>query len=422
MAEESILSDDFIRQLINVGEVDIIVGVPTHNDAKTVGPAIQAIQAGILKAFPRERVVIINTDGGSTDGTPDIVLGASISDVHRSFNGYTLRTLHSISTQYAKTPSPELVFRTILSAADLLRAKACTIISADAPTVESGWVENLLRPVYREKFDLVTPIYRRHKYEGVLVTNLIYPMTRALYGFRLREPYSSDVAFSSRLGCDFLVQNRWGQGSEHDDPRMEFTIHALSNGFRVHQSFLGSRTQSNRHARDLVQTMRQTMGTLFSTMEPKYAVWNGKTGSEPVSTKGPEFEVTDAPLRVNRKQLKEMFAGGVSELASVLETILTPGTLGELQQVASADEANCRLGCELWVKTVYEFAVSYHKTVINRDHILQALVPLYRGRMFTFFTETRAASSAEVANNIESLCLQFERMKPYLLELWNGGK
>jgi len=73
MAEESILSDDFIRQLMNVGEVDILIGVPTHNDARTVGPAIQAIQAGILKAFPRERAVIINTDGGSNDGTPDIV-------------------------------------------------------------------------------------------------------------------------------------------------------------------------------------------------------------------------------------------------------------------------------------------------------------------------------------------------------------
>ncbi len=148
MAEESILSDDFIRQLISVGEVDILIGLPTHNDAKTIGPAIQAIQAGLLKSFPRERAAIINTDGGSSDGTPEIVQGASISDVHRGYNGYALRTLHSISTQYARTPSEALAFRTILSAGELLRARACMVVSGESTNIEPDWVERLLRPVY----------------------------------------------------------------------------------------------------------------------------------------------------------------------------------------------------------------------------------------------------------------------------------
>ena len=59
LAEDSFLTDDFLRQLINVGEVDILVGLPTHNNAKTVGPIVQSIQAGILRDFPRERAAII---------------------------------------------------------------------------------------------------------------------------------------------------------------------------------------------------------------------------------------------------------------------------------------------------------------------------------------------------------------------------
>ena len=43
MAEETLLSDDFLRQLINVGEVDIVVGLSTHNNAKTIEPVIGAI-------------------------------------------------------------------------------------------------------------------------------------------------------------------------------------------------------------------------------------------------------------------------------------------------------------------------------------------------------------------------------------------
>ncbi|MGO9368194.1 MAG: hypothetical protein ACLP0H_11225, partial [Terriglobales bacterium] len=83
MAEETLLTDDFLRQLINVGEVDILVGLPTHNNAKTLEPVLQAIQAGILKCFPRERAVIINADGGSQDGTPELVVGASIDDLRK---------------------------------------------------------------------------------------------------------------------------------------------------------------------------------------------------------------------------------------------------------------------------------------------------------------------------------------------------
>lgn len=422
MADENILSDDFIRQLIDVGEVDILVGVPTHNDAKTVEPAIRAVQAGIIRTFPRERAVILNADGGSSDGTPDVIMGASIDDVHRSFDGYTLRTLHAISTRYANSPSSTTALHTILAAAELLRAKACTVICPDSATIEPEGVANLLRPVYRDHFDLVAPIYRRHKFEGILLTNLLYPMTRALFGQRVREPYASEFAFSGRLASQFLSQHKWDTESEDYDPELELTIRALSDGGRICQAFLGPRTSSGRQSRDLVHAMRQTVGLLFYSLDSTFSVWSTRSASQPVPTVGPEFDVSVEPMRVNRKQLKEMFSAGVIELESVLRSILTPATLSELQQLATLDEDEFRFRPELWVKTVYEFAASYHKSVMSRDHILQALVPLYRGRMFTFLVENRTASAGEVANNIESLCLEFERLKPYLLELWNGRK
>ena len=64
MEDQTFLTDDFLRQLINVGEVDILVGLPTHNNAKTIGSIVEKIQGGILNEFPRERAVIINADGG----------------------------------------------------------------------------------------------------------------------------------------------------------------------------------------------------------------------------------------------------------------------------------------------------------------------------------------------------------------------
>jgi hypothetical protein len=124
------------------------------------------------------------------------------------------------------------------------------------------------------------------------------------------------------------------------------------------------------------------------------------------------------PLRVNRKRLREMFATGVAELESVFQSILSPSTLAELQRIARLGDEEFHYPAELWVRTVYEFAASYRKSVISRDHIIQALAPLFRGRVFTFLMENRNASADEVENNIEGLCLEFERLKPYLLQLW----
>src|SRR5579872_7048106 len=121
---------------MNVGEVDILVGVPTHNDAKTVGQVVQAVRAGLLKYFPRERAVIINADGGSRDGTQDLVRAAAISDLSIASDVHALRTLHSISTQYEGGPANGIALHTIFAAADLLQARACAVVSPESTTIE----------------------------------------------------------------------------------------------------------------------------------------------------------------------------------------------------------------------------------------------------------------------------------------------
>jgi len=421
LAEESYLSDDFLRQLINVGEVDILVGLPTHNNAKTIGSIVQTIQSGILRGFPRERAVIINADGGSRDGTPELVTGGSIDDVRPASNLYALRTLHAISTKYASSPASEVAFRTILAAAELLRAKACVVMSPESANIEPEWLSKLLRPIYRDGFDLVTPTYRRHKLEGLLITNLLYPMTRALYGLRIREAYSLEFGFSGRLGSQFLEQNVWTDGTEGSGVELRFTLAAITARYRICQSFLGEKDHIERRAADLVPALRQTVGALFSALDPDFPVWSAVEGSQPVAGTGANQEVLLTPVRVNRKRLREMFSTGVAELESVFQSILSPSTLTELQRIArTGKEEEFDYPAELWVRTVYEFAASYQKSVISRDHIIQALAPLFRGRMFTFLMENRDASANDVENNIEGLCLEFERLKPYLLQLWKS--
>jgi len=414
------LSDDFLRQLINVGEVDIIVGLPTHNNATTVDSIVHTVRDGILHSFPRERVVIINADGGSRDGTPEMITGISIDDVRRASSVYALRTLHAISTKYANTPHNGVALRTILAAAELLRAKTCVVISPESEGITPEWISNLVRPVHYDGFDLVSPAYSRHKFDGLLMTNLLYPMIRALYGVKVREPYMPEFGFSGRLGSQFLGHNHWDDGIGQDGTELRLTLAAVTGGFRICQSFLGKKDPGERRAADLIPALRHSVGVLFAALDSDFNLWSTVSGSQEVPQIGTNPELVMDPLRVNRKRLWDMFVKGVSELESVFQTILSPSTLAELKRIAGLREQEFRYSAELWVRTVYEFAVAYQKSVINRDHIIQALAPLFRGRVLTFVVENRNGSASDVERNIESLCLEFERLKPYLLEIWKS--
>jgi hypothetical protein len=422
LADESILTDEFLRQLIDVGEADVLVGVPTYNNAATVGQVVQAIRAGLLKYFPRERAVIVNADGGSRDSTSDLVRGASINDLQHSTDLNALRTLHCISAEYSGGPATGTALRTILASAELLRVSACAVISPETTTIEPEWIERLLRPVYKGNYDFVTPLYRRHKFDGLLVSNLVYPMTRAFYGKRVREPYASEFSFSGQLASHFLGQEIWTQEVGQTGTEIALTIAAITGGFRLAQSFLGDKPHGDSRSADLVAAMRQTVGAMFWSLEPNVSLWSGKSDSQQIPTLCEGQEVTLEPLRINRKRLFDMFRSGVAELKPVLESILSPTTLSELQGAATLDEDHFAYGDELWAKTVYEFAASYHKAVISRDHVVQALAPLYRGRAFTFLIENRESSAEQVEQNIENFCLTCERLKPSLLEMWNGRK
>ena len=288
MAEESILTDEFLRQLIDVGEADVLVGVPTYNNAATVGQVVQTIRAGLLKYFPRERAVIVNADGGSRDQTCELVRGASINDLQHSTDLNALRTLHSISAEYAGGPATGTALRTILASAELLRVSACAVVSPESTTIEPEWIERLLRPVYQGNFDFVTPLYRRHKFDGLLMRNLVYPMTRAFYGKQVREPYAAEFSFSGPLASHFLGQEIWTQEVGQTGTEIALTISAITGNFRLAQSFLGVKPHVDARAADLVAAMRQTVGALFWSLEPNYSLWSAKSDSQAIPTLGGE--------------------------------------------------------------------------------------------------------------------------------------
>jgi glucosylglycerate synthase len=113
-----------------------------------------------------------------------------------------------------------------------------------------------------------------------------------------------------------------------------------------------------------------------------------------------------------------LFQSGVAELSPILDSILSAEANEEIQRVATQDARTFHFDNALWTKTLYDFASSYHHTVLNRDHLIQALVPLYRGKIYSYLLQHENSSADEIEADSENLCLEFERQKPYLIQRW----
>jgi glucosylglycerate synthase len=423
LAEDSFLPDDLLRQLMSVGEVDLLVGISSHNDAQPIGHAVQAIEQGFQQYFVRQRVVIINVGGvdKETDGVPATDLGNLPKKNLRPPGLTSLRTINRVNANFSSPPSVGIALRTILAAADLLRARACAVVSPATSNLTPDWIANLLKPVYQEKFDFVAPLYTRHKYQGLLVRNLLYPMSRAVFGSGIRELFSDEWGFSPRLGALCLNQDVWHEEAIQSRPEAWMAVSAISSDFRCCQTFLGQKLQATSGpATDLIQVLQQTVGTLFWCLESRQSLWLEAEKSQSVPTFGPAHELTSEPADMDRHRIFEMFRSGVTELEPILSSILDPETHSEIKSIVSIEEGKFRFKSDLWVRTLYDFSAAYHHAVINRRHLIQALAPLYRGMTHSFLVEHADSSPAEMEAANEMLCAEFELQKPYLRERWNA--
>ena len=413
------LNSDVRGALAEIRSADIVVGIPSFNNAGTIRHVVHAVNAGLAKYFPERRCVIVNSDGGSTDGTPDAVLQAQIYDYQTILVQHPLFPIHKISTPYDGIPGKGSAFRTIFRIAEELQAEACAVLDADLRSVTPEWIELLLRPVLDRHFDYVAPFYLRHKFDGTITNSLVHPLTRALYGKRIRQPIGGDFGFSGALASFYLAQDVWESDVARFGVDIWMTTVAICEGFRVCQTFLGAKIHDAKDpGSDLSAMMTQVLGSTFNLMERYHSRWASVAGSESVPLFGFQFQVGVDPISVNVDRMVNHFTHSLADLSEIWECLISPANMRWLHAVGATNRSSFHLPDELWVRLIYDLAVSYHKRVINREHIIQSMTPLYMGRVASFVTENIAASPAEVEERIEKLCLCFEEHKPYLIERW----
>ena len=77
------------------------------------------------------------------------------------------------------------------------------------------------------------------------------------------------------------------------------------------------------------------------------------------------------------------------------------------------------LPAETWVRIVYRYARYFHATPRQRFKVLDTMVPLYNARVASLINEVRDRSPGEAEQLFEAHARAFEKMKDYLIKIWD---
>jgi hypothetical protein len=410
-------------QLPQLERADILVGLPSFNNAETVKPVIQAVTTGLRQAFPAASVLLVNQDAGSQDDTPELMKGAvedrfPIALLNRTAGGATGReSFPGLSS--SSSAGREEAFRTFLSATKEAGATACAVIDPAVRSVTPDWMAWLLGPIMESRADYVAPLFLRPRYEGSLTNTLVYPLNRALYGTAMRYHAGGGCGISGTLAGLYLKEPFWDERIARSSLETCLATVAIAEGRRLCQAGLGEKlSQSSAGGEDLSSVVAQTVGAAFYFMERYQDVWEHSAPTQPVLHTGIPYRPQPDRGPINIDKMMRGFRQGLRDLLPIWEIILSPETLSSILPLGLVDKDDFRFPPQLWAQTVYDFALAYHDKVLHREHLLKSLTPLYLGQMASVVLRTQQKKPEDVEECIEELCDTFARTKPYLVERW----
>ena len=408
------LSEDSKTGMEGTGTADLLVGVAVPVDAEQLrDTATRAIQS-IGDHFPGLRTVVAFPGMGTVEAAKEEVQGeASEVSNQVQFLPYTPPP-GSAARIPSLTPAP--TYQAIFAMARELGVSTCAVIGYDLAALQSNFLAPVLAPVLDNRCELAMPVYAMGKFDGLLNSSILYPLTRALYGRRVRFPLASDFCVSARMipELEIALQRSVSQGQTLFWPATEAALRDRS----VCQVYVDTHHAPAADGVDLSTILAQTAGPLFLDIASNAALWQRIRGSQPGDLSGVPTPSPADHAHADTTPMIETFQLGFRNLQEVWSLVLPPVTLLELKRLSRMGADRFHLPDELWARVVYDFALAHRLRTLSRTHLLGALTPLYLAWVASYALEVSNASPAEAEQRIEKLARAFEEAKPYLLSRW----
>ncbi len=412
MAYDTALRGYTSKRIEEIESADILVGIPCYNNEETITHVIQMVTHGLIKHYKDKRSVILIADGGSTDDTRETARDFEIKPWQEK-----------IVSIYRGPAGKGSAFRSVFEAAKRLNVKACIVVDSDLRSITSDWVKYLLEPILEKDYQYVSPVYSRYKYDGTITNNIVYNLTRALYGLRIRQPIGGDFAFEGKLADYYIEQDVWDTDVARFGIDVWMTTNAITNNFKICQSNLGVKTHDAKDpAESLGPMFRQVVHTLFVLMEQHEAQWKTIKGSRTVPLFGLHKFMEPEPIKVNLDRLVTEYKTGFRQFKGLYQDIFCSECFEELKRCATKAKTKFLMPVTTWVHVLYETAATFHSWKHNRTQLVNLVTPLYLGRVASFINRTRKMTSIQAEEVVEEQAQIFEDYKDYLIQVWDEKK
>jgi hypothetical protein len=410
---ETAIRDNLKSWIEELGEVDILVGIPSFNSEDTIGGVVTACGEGLQKYFKDLRSAILISDGGSLDDSRE-----------KSGEAKIPASIKRAVAIYRGMPGKGTSARAVFEAAKILKATVCVGVDSDLRNITPEWIKLLASPVLEKKADFVVPYYLRHKYDGSITNHIVYPLTRALYGKRIRQPIGGDFGFSGELASYFCQQDVWLTDVARFGIDIWMTTSAINEGYRMVQADLGTKLHDAKDpSLDLAPMFHQVVSTLFYLMGKYEKKWMMVDKSEEVKI----IRDTPEPLKlesvsVTQSKLQDEFVEGFRHFKPLYHQVISHENFEQLKKRVEKLEKKGELDfpAELWAKIIYDFGFIYQTWSRNRRRLVDMITPLYFGRIGAYCQEVADLDSKEAEKVIEKQAEKFEKLKPYLKEKFKG--
>ncbi|HSM38678.1 MAG TPA: cell wall biosynthesis glycosyltransferase [Candidatus Limnocylindrales bacterium] len=404
-----------------VGSADLMVGIPSFGNAETIGYVVRAAQAGMVQYFPDLKPVLVNSDGGSPDDTPRVAVSTESPEyIEKIILVSPRHKLQRVTFTYQGISGKGTAVRALFEVARELKVKAFVMVDSDLRSIVPEWIELLAGPILKGGYDFVAPLYSRFKYDGTITNNIAYPLTRTLYGARIRQPIGGEFAVSGDLIQRYLELDTFDELIARFGIDIWMTHSAINEGFAVCQTRLGAKIHDAKDpASDLGPMFRQVVGTLFNLAGHYEDRWLRVRGSHAIPEYGFERVIAPEEISVNHAKLIDNFENARHSQREIWAEMLNPEQLERVLALEIPDvPARFHFPPELWIRCLYDTMVAFHQPGADREKLLAALTPLYFGRTAGFIAETLEMTTDQAERVIDAQAREFEELKPYLVGRW----
>ena len=403
-------------RVAELGVADLVIGIPSFNNAETVGGVAIAAEVGLRKLFPEMRAVIVVSDGGSHDESRERAAAAAVGARAESL----LVPLDSpepekLVFEYGGPPGKGSALRAIFEVARSLEARACAVMDADLRSITPYWIDRLVSPVVHHGYEFVAPLYTRHKHDGTITNAVAYPLTAALYGQRIRQPIGGDFCMSGEVAGAYAESDEWRDDVPRFGVDIWMTTTALDSDRRICQTFLGAKVHDPKEpGADLGPMFRQVVGTLFRQASRHHERWAAIDQAVAPPTFGFRSDAMAEPVAVSLPGLRRAFDDGRERWGGLWKRVLSGDA------ATAADRGELESGP--WITLLYDYLSAFGTGAEDETELLDSLIPLYFARTATFVEQTIDAPSAQAELLVEELVDAAVTLRPHLLERFAGAK